>query len=131
MQQKGFKKIIKWLVAIIVVSILAFLYRTYNPEGNVYFPKCLFVKLTGYKCPGCGSQRAIHYLLNLDILNAMRENLILVISIPYILTGFVLDSIKNPNKIILKLRKALFGRKAIFVILFVILGFWILRNITY
>lgn len=123
------RKILKWCIAIILVTILAILYRTYNPNGNVYFPKCPFREFTGLKCPGCGSQRAVHYLLNFDIFNAIKENVILVLSIPYILTGLVFDSLKKPNENILKWRKILFGRKAIFVILSIIIAFWILRNI--
>lgn len=123
------RKILKWGIAIILVTIFAILYRTYNPNGNVYFPKCPFRELTGLKCPGCGSQRAVHYLLNFDIFNAIKENVILVLSIPYILTGLVFDSLKNPNENILKWRKILFGRRAIFVILTIIITFWILRNI--
>lgn len=123
------RKILKWSIAIIIVTILAILYRTYNPNGNVYFPKCPFKEFTGLKCPGCGSQRAVHYLLNFDIFNAIKENVILVLSIPYILTGLVFDSLKKPNENLLKWRKILFGRKAIFVILSIIIAFWILRNI--
>lgn len=122
-------KILKWGISIILVTILAILYRTYNPNGNIYFPKCPFRELTGLKCPGCGSQRAIHYILNFDILNAVKENAILVLSIPYILTGFVFDSLKIPNKKILKWRKILFGQKAIFLILTIIIAFWVFRNI--
>ena len=123
------RKILKWSIAIILVTILAILYRTYNPNGNVYFPKCPFKEFTGLKCPGCGSQRAVHYLLNFDIFNATKENVILVLSVPYILTGLVFDSLKKPNENLLKWRKILFGRKAIFVILSIIIAFWILRNI--
>lgn len=123
------RKILKWGIVIVLVTMLAILYRTYNPNGNVYFPKCPFRELTGLKCPGCGSQRAVHYLLNFDIFNAIKENVILVLSIPYILTGLVFDSLKNPNENILNWRKILFGRKAIFVILTIIITFWILRNI--
>ena len=123
------RKILKWGIAIVLVTMLAILYRTYNPNGNVYFPKCPFRELTGLKCPGCGSQRAVHYLLNFDIFNAIKENVILVLSIPYILTGLVFDYLKNPNENILNWRKILFGRKAIFVILTIIITFWILRNI--
>jgi len=127
----GFRKILKWCIAIIFLTILAIMYRTYNPTGNIYFPKCPFRELTGLKCPGCGSQRAVHYLLNFDIYNATKENAILVLSIPYILTGLVFDLLKRPSERILKWRKRLFGQKAIIVILTIIIAFWILRNITY
>lgn len=122
-------KVLKWGIAIILLTILAILYRTYNPSGNVYFPKCPFRELTRLKCPGCGSQRAVHYLLNFDILNAIKENVILVLSIPYVLIGLLFDTLKKPNEKILKWRKILFGQKAIFLILTIIIAFWILRNL--
>jgi hypothetical protein len=122
-------KILKWTIVLIVASVLIILYKTYNPSGNIYFPKCPFLTLTGLKCAGCGSQRAVHYLLNFDIFNALTENIILVLSIPYILSGIVFDSLKETNENILKWRKVLFGRKAIFLILTIIIAFWILRNL--
>ena len=122
-------KILKWSIVIILLTILAILYKTYNPSGNIYFPKCQFRELTGLKCPGCGSQRAIHYLLNFDILSAIKENVIFVLSIPYVLTGLLFDTLKKPNEKILKWRKVLFGQKAIFLILTIIIAFWILRNL--
>ncbi len=126
----GFSKILKGSIAIVFVTILSILYRNYNPSGNIYFPKCPFRELTGLKCPGCGSQRAVHYLLNFNIFNATKENLILVLSVPYILIGLMVDLLKQPNKKILKWRKRLFGQNAIYAILTIIMGFWILRNIT-
>jgi hypothetical protein len=123
-----FRKVIHWSIAISILSVLSVLYRKYNPAGNIYFPKCLFLELTGYQCPGCGSQRAIHNLLNLDIVQACKENILLVISIPYILTGIAFEAIKEPKEKILKWRKNLFGQKAIFIILSIIILFWILRN---
>jgi len=127
----NFRKIITWVSLFVLFLILAFFYRKYNPEGNVLFPKCPFKEITGFKCPGCGSQRAIHHLLNFDVLAATRENVILVISIPYILLGVFFDSVKTPTPAMLKARKFLFGQKAIMVILLIIIGFWILRNLPY
>ncbi len=123
-------KTLKWAGLIILLIILALLYKKYNPSGSIFFPKCPFKALTGLKCPGCGSQRAVHYILNLDIYSAIKENAMLVLSIPYILTGLVFDSLKNPNERVLKWRKKLFGLKAIFLILAAIIAFWVLRNIS-
>ena len=125
-----FYKTLKWGIAIALIVTLAILYKTYNPDGHAYFPKCPFREMTGLKCPGCGSQRAIHYLLNLDIGQALRNNAVLVLFIPYLLMGLLFDSLKNPNDNILKWRKRLFGQRAILVILTVIIAFWILRNLT-
>jgi hypothetical protein len=125
------KKIIKWSVVFVAMALLVFIYKVFNPVENHYFPKCPFREVTGYKCPGCGSQRAIHHLLNFDIRGAMRENIMLVISIPYLITGFIFDIIKHPGPKVLIWRKRLFGTKAIFVILTLIVLFWICRNIPF
>ncbi len=122
-------RIIKWVLAFIVISVLVILYKTYNPNGNVYFPKCPFREITGLKCPGCGSQRAIHYILNFDFYSAIKENAILVLSIPYIIMGAVFDLLKNPSERLLKWRKVIFGKRAIYLILTIIILFWILRNL--
>lgn len=127
--QVNYRKLFKWILVFIVLTVLAIIYKTYNPIDSIYFPKCPFKLLTGLYCPGCGSQRAIHYLLNFEIFNAMKENVMLVISIPYILTGFVFDSIKNPKGKVLKWRNILFGQKAILIVLILVISFWILRNI--
>ncbi|WP_419184195.1 DUF2752 domain-containing protein [Xiashengella succiniciproducens] len=94
-----------------------------------FFPKCPFWAITGLKCPGCGSQRAVHHLLNLEVLSAAKENILLVLSIPYILAGLIIERLKNPSEKLLVWRKRLYGRTAIYIILAIIIAFWIMRNI--
>ena len=117
-------------VAVIAVPALIFLYRAYNPAGNAYFPPCPFRVLTGLQCPGCGSQRAVHYLLNFDVWHAAQENALLVLSIPYIFAGLAFGLIRRPDESLLRWRSIFFGHRAIYVILLIIAGFWILRNIV-
>lgn len=120
---------IKIIFVIFFIILLIKIYRNFNPTENHYFPKCPFKEITNLKCPGCGSQRAVHYLLNFDLYNAIKENMLLVLSIPYLLLGISFDFIKVTNKKALKWRKTLFGQKAIFIILTLIILFWILRNL--
>jgi len=94
-----------------------------------YFPKCPFRLLTNYECPGCGSQRALHYLLNFNIAGAFRENPLLVISIPYLLLAFLLSKVANLGKKLIACRRILYGKRAIYFILVIIFSFWILRNV--
>jgi hypothetical protein len=126
-----YKRIIKGILLLVTIVFLIYIYKNNNPENNEFFPKCPFKTTTGYKCPGCGSQRAIHHLLNFDIYGALNENLLLVISIPYIIFGFIFDLINKPSKKLLVWRNRLYGTKAIYTILFLIISFWILRNIPY
>jgi len=124
-------KIIKWSIAFAVITGLAILFKLYNPLQSELFPKCPFRAITGYRCPGCGSQTAIHYLLNLDIKSAAHANFLLILSIPYLLAGFIFDLIKRPSQKILNWRKNLFGPKAIYVVLAIIISFWIVRNLGF
>ena len=122
------RNIVKWCFILLGVATLITVYKTFNPNQYIYYPKCIFRELTGLQCIGCGSQRAIHYLLNFDIINAIKENILLVFSIPYLLLGFVFDVLQKPTKCILIWRKRLFGQKAIYVVTIILIGFWILRN---
>ena len=123
-------KIFKWIIIFIGLIILLIIYSKYNPIESNLFPKCPFKTITGYKCPGCGSQRAIHYLLNGDIISAVKQNMLLVLSIPYIIIGIIFDSISINNNKLLKIRKSLFGTTAIYIIFTIVILFWILRNFT-
>lgn len=60
------------------------IYFYFNPANTHLFPKCPFLSITGFKCPGCGSQRAVHALLHLDISSAFFYNALLVASLPII-----------------------------------------------
>ncbi len=76
-----------WFLAIsllLLVAVAALLY-IYNPARTAFFPPCPFHYATGLYCPGCGSLRAMHSLLHLDIAGAFRMNALMVISIPFLL----------------------------------------------
>lgn len=119
---------IKWIIIAVAFIILIFIYRNYNPSNSNYFLKCPFLYTTGYKCAGCGSQRAVHALLNFDIKNAIYYNIFLVVTIPYILLGFYLEIRKKTSDKLTKLHRRLYGLKAIIVIFIIILLFWFIRN---
>jgi len=106
-----------------------YIYKFYNPIDSPFFPKCPFLSLTGFECPGCGSQRAIYYLLNYDVYRAINENFLLVAYIPYIITGYIVDGEKVKNRTAIFLQKKMFTKKAIMINLYIIILWWILRNI--
>lgn len=70
---------------LILLVCAAVVYYTLDPMQYAIFPKCPFLILTGWQCPGCGSQRAIHSLLHLDVVAAFRYNALMVLSIPLVL----------------------------------------------
>lgn len=78
------KKIL--FICLCIISAGAFyLYYTYNPAGaGSYFPfpQCPSKKFLHLYCPGCGTQRAVHYLLHGNIWAAMRYNILLILLLP-------------------------------------------------
>lgn len=62
------------------------LYR-YDPATVVLFPPCPFHTLTGWHCPGCGSLRAFHALLQGDWLGALAFNPLTTLAVPLLLVG--------------------------------------------
>ena len=63
----------------------AVMYGLLDPARHALFPKCPFLMLTGgLRCPGCGSQRAVHALLHLEFKEAFLYNPMVVISIPFL-----------------------------------------------
>lgn len=124
------RRVIKRGLLVILVLFLGFIYYRFNPLDSVFFPKCPFRQATGLECAGCGSQRAIHHLLHLNILGAFNENPLLVLSLPYIFVALILDLPKNKqNPTLLKWRNRLLGMKAIYFWLIIVIVFWIGRNI--
>ncbi|CAN5847046.1 DUF2752 domain-containing protein [soil metagenome] len=118
---------IRWILALVGVGGLLLVYRQFNPYEVDFLPRCPFQAFTGFTCPGCGSQRSLHFLLHLEVVTALRENALLVLSLPYLLT-YGLFRLSRWDQRRPSLRKALFGPRAIQVILLVIVLFWIGRN---
>jgi hypothetical protein len=87
--------------------------------------------LTNYKCPGCGSQRAIYYLLNFDLISAFRINALFVLTIPYVILGLILEysNVFARSKYHLLLKDNFYGEKAGYFWLLIIIGFWLFRNV--
>jgi hypothetical protein len=91
----------QFILVIIAVSVLALLYFFYPASSNSFHPDCIFLKLTGLYCPGCGSQRAVSALLHGNFYQAINFNLLLVLSIPFILySAFVFSwNVFSENKL--------------------------------
>lgn len=76
------------VVAIVVVATLLLLGAFYffvDPGSSIVAPKCVVKALTGYDCPSCGGQRALHALLHGEVADAFRLNPFLVVAVPYLL----------------------------------------------
>lgn len=59
-----------------------------DPSSSGLFPPCIFLKLTGFECPGCGSTRCLHQLLNGNMREAIDLNVLSVIALPWLTWRF-------------------------------------------
>ncbi len=121
---------IRYLLIVLALVAAAVGYKCLDPSVVPIFPRCPFRLLTGYLCPGCGSQRAIHHLLNFNLAAAWRMNPLFVIALPYLALVLLLKPLSHRSPRCARLRDLLLGYRASVVILVVILLFWVGRNIV-
>ena len=111
-----------------IVLFVALLYFFIDARFVNFFPRCPFYALTGFFCPGCGSQRALSSLLHGDFLQAINYNVLMVICLPFLLYS---ASIAAANAFrIQKIKQRIFY-SPFFVktLLVIVIAFFILRNI--
>jgi hypothetical protein len=113
------------LIVFITAAIVAAVLIYPNPPGhNRWYPPCVFKKFTGFDCPGCGSTRACYQLLHGNIAPAADHNILMLAFLPLVFIGFtsfftgrlqqVWNKLNNPK-----------------IILWIIVIFWMLRNIPF
>lgn len=114
------------LLILASVGIVVFtFYYFVDPFSAKWLPKCLFKQLTGFDCPGCGSQRFLHALIHGDLQRAAEANLFLLFFTPYMLFwGWV----ETDPGLTPRLHRAMNSVPAIIILLTLILAWTILRN---
>ena len=88
---------------------------------------CPFHSVTGLSCPGCGGMRSIRHLINGDILDAARCNILvpvfILMSVPLVFTTFYLVNRNKENPVYNS------SIKYLIPVLVLLLVFTVLRNI--
>lgn len=108
----------KVFITLIIILGGIFYLKVLSPMFNIHIP-CIFKKITGLDCPGCGMTRAILALLDGDIYQAFRWNMLVFILAPLIALYLVLER----KMVFPTFNKILMGK------MFVLTGlFFILRN---
>jgi hypothetical protein len=72
------------MAVLLGVAGMVVLWR-FEPTRYALFPKCPLRATTGFHCPGCGTTRALHSLLNGHPLQAARFNPLLIFGLPVML----------------------------------------------
>ncbi len=110
------------------VLVLLPLYYLWDPERGL-FPACPFHSITGFYCTGCGSQRALHDLMHLDLAGSFSHNLLFPPAILLLGMHFGNRILKAFNKDVWK--SPLDARWAPWAILTAVLAFTVLRNLPW
>ena len=124
-----YRKLLLIVGIVSALGLLLWIYYQYNPLDSIFFPKCPIKSATGLDCPGCGSQRALHYLLKGDIKQSFFQNPLLYVLVPYVGLGIYLHDDRLSSLEALKWRKYLYGYNAIWTLMIVIILFTVVRNI--
>lgn len=109
------KKEIRLLLPVVLI-IGIFTYFADPTDGPII--PCVFNKITGFYCPGCGMTRAVHSILRFDFYQALRFNALIFIISP-IFIFYCLSNYRGNTNL----------AKAILILMIVIaLGYGIIRN---
>lgn len=82
------------VVGVLALCVLAWVLHTFDPEQVTFYPRCPSHWLLGIECPGCGTARGLHALLNGNIARAWHYNAALFFALPF--TVFYLVAIHRP-----------------------------------
>ena len=120
-----------WLRAALAFTAVAALVSLYllGVELTGVMPRCLFRDITGWSCPGCGSQRALASLLEGHIAEAVSHNYILPAALAYLsLCG--MHWIFPANNTISKIYRRITTPRALIAVALAMLAWMAVRNIA-
>ncbi|MBZ0327696.1 MAG: DUF2752 domain-containing protein [Altibacter sp.] len=89
---------------------------------------CPFKFVTGYNCPGCGSQRALHQLAHGNIQTAFFLNPLLILSLPLLIYSLGLKLWNYLFETVHRVR-LFYSNLFIFSYFGIAIAYWIFRNL--
>ncbi len=119
-------------IALITIGLggIFFLYFSYNPTQSGFFIPCPFHHITGFHCPGCGSQRALHELFHGNIYGAFRLNPLMVLTLPILVYGLGITATNFVFNTQYRF-KLFYSNTFIYGYFGLAILYWILRNLPY
>lgn len=104
-----------------IVVLLGVIYYIFIQFTGFMVP-CVFRKITGLRCPGCGISGLFICLFSLDFIGAFNSNPFIFVTFPYLIIELLFYDIINK-----KYKKI--NDKTVIVYLFTLILFGIIRNI--
>ncbi len=117
-------------LGVLALAFAAWMLRKSGPSGLPWLPGCSFHYLTGLHCPGCGMTRAAHATLHGRIGEAFRFNPVGMILLPLAVVGLGLEILGWIRGKPLPFRLSV-GVAGAWAIVWIVAGFWILRNLPW
>lgn len=106
------------------MALLALTYA-FDPEGGGFvYPRCIFFRLTGWECPGCGTLRALHALTHGDLPAAWGFNPALPFALLLSAGALWVDARGSES-----LRRAAFSPLAVGALVVAVIAWTVIRNI--
>lgn len=109
-------------LALIIAGVF---YYTVDPASG-FMPRCAFKAITGYDCPGCGFQRALHAALHGDIAAAWAYNPFVFFAVP---VGLFYVVVEGGRERWPRFHAGSVHPAIVTVILLSIIAYWVGRNI--
>ena len=123
MNKPKFKAAVQ-LFLLAAATLILFLF---DPSSETVYLPCWFYEVTGWYCPGCGGLRGTHDILHGDFLQALKSNLLLVVSLPlisYFAVSRILFIARGKG-----LPEILAPPWLVWLAVLIVIGFTVLRNI--
>ena len=114
-----------FLIGLLILGGAVGLYALLDPT-TYPFPRCLILTTTGYRCPGCGLQRAAHALLHGHLTEAFSYNRALLFTIPLLLLYGYAELFPQRAP---RLRRTLQHPLTLGLLVIAVIGWWIARNL--
>lgn len=120
----------RWvLVSIMTLAAIAGLWvlARWNPADYSFFPRCAFYTVSGWHCPGCGTQRAIHQMLHGKFVDAFFLNPLATLVAPVLACCFMVTAVYRLRG---KTGPCVYIRSRwIWLLAYSVIAFWLLRNL--
>lgn len=114
-------------LAVLCLAFAAYMLRETGGAG--WMPGCMFHKVTGLDCPGCGMTRATHALLNGRLADAFRFNPVGMVVFPLVMIALAIEVAGwvRGKPLPFRLNPGRWGAVGIVVVM---VAWWVVRNVT-
>ena len=117
------------ILLLITLLLVGTIFFFFDPNRSGFYPICLFHKVTGLNCPGCGGLRALHQLTHGNFVTAFHCNPLLMVLLPFITFMTLRWFIRGREAFVGN--TVLFRPAALWILLAITLLFTVLRNLPW